>query len=49
LLISLLSSNKKTDLLKFQIPIPEYNLMKEFDSMVEPFFIKMNNNDKFSE
>lgn len=35
---------KKTDLLKFPILHPNNKLLSDFDKIVDPFFIKMNNN-----
>lgn len=35
---------KKTDLLKFSIPVPPSSKLKDFDKIVSPIFIKMNSN-----
>jgi type I restriction enzyme S subunit len=36
---------KKTDLLQFKITVPPINLINDFNNMVEPFFLKMNENN----
>jgi len=35
---------KKTDLLKFSVLTPNFNLLNEFDNIVDPLFVKMNEN-----